>query len=731
MATGVSVPFLVVWLMPVAVLVLLLWVRQSGRTLVLNILRSRVHTVTAALACAGFLFTLLPQQASGRSMIAQLALGSTAVVLLLGAGGSMLARGLSFLRSAGRFVMRTLSPTLFVLSLSGAVLAVTNLISWLVFRHIPHVQDSVGQVFQGRIFASGRITLPARIDEFFSGYLQIINDGSKMYSQYPFGHSLLLALGTLVHAEWLINPLLGSAEIVVIYFLGRELYDERTGRIAALLGAASPFLLFMSSEYMNHASGLLFLSLFLLFYFRTIRPLRGRQKRSNPADPVLGGLSLAMALNIRPLSALAVSLPFAAHGVYLLFKSRRPMLPAFLLLLAPVLLGIGPYGLYNHLTTGSPLLSGYEAYGRLEYGHAGWGLGFGARGFEKLGVFTPLRALVQTASNLNSLNLHLFFQSPVPALLLVLLLFLTCTRNPADWLLLASFAALPLSYFFYWYQDLCLGPRFLYEGLASILLLSARGLVEFPAFAGRAAGPGAERGVRNAVAIALGLSLAVTAAVGFPRLVQLYGNRFWGVDDRLHARVAERKISNAIVFVGNNPADPSENYGGGFLYNALNFEGPVIYVRNQGAADYAFMRRFPGRTCYYADHDTLFPLPQIEQLRSLPLIQDLEQTGRLVRQNGTAGYRFVLVPFRELGALLETGTTPCRSYREVGYDILSGKARPGDLLPALAVFMPADSRKSSPLFERMRERGKYIAGGCTFTPLFTAGNGELVVYDVR
>jgi hypothetical protein len=146
-------------------------------------------------------------------MIAQLALGSTAVVLLLGAAGSMLARGLSFLRPAGRFVMRTLSPTFFVLSLSGAVLAVTNLISWLVFRHIPHVQDSVGQVFQGRIFASGRITLPARIDEFFSGYLQIINDGSKMYSQYPFGHSLLLALGTLVHAEWSINPLLGSAEM--------------------------------------------------------------------------------------------------------------------------------------------------------------------------------------------------------------------------------------------------------------------------------------------------------------------------------------------------------------------------------------------------------------------------------------------------------------------------------------------------------------------------------------
>jgi len=728
---SLGIPFIIVWIAPIAAFILLLATRRTGRALLLRIWQSRAHAVVAAIVVLGFLFTLWPLKSSGRWMIAQLALGSTATVLLLAAGSSIPARGLSFLRPVGRFIMRGLNPAFFLLLSSGVMLALTNLISWLVFRHIPHVQDSVGQVFQGRIFASGRITLPVRFDDYFSGYLQIINDGARMYSQYPFGHSLLLALGTLIHAEWLINPLLGSAEIVVLYLLGRELYDERTGRIAALLGLASPFLLFMSAEYMNHASGLLFLSLFLLFFFRTIRPLRGSQARSSLADPLLSGLSLAMALNIRPLTALAVSLPVAGYSICLLAKSRWKTLPAFAALLVPVLLGLGVYGLYNYLTTGSPLLSGYEAYGRLQYGHTGWGLGFGARGFEELGVFTPLRGLVQTGNNLNSLNLYLFFQSPVPGLFLVLLLFLTFTRNPTDWVLLASFVSLPILYFFYWYQDLCFGPRFLYEGVAPILLLSARGLVEFPRFAGRAAGADAETRTRNAVALAVGLALVATGAVGFPRLLKLYGNRYWGVDDRLHAKVIDRNIGNAIIFVGSKPSEPSDYYGAAFLHNALNFEGPVIYLRNQGVADYTVMRQFPGRAYYYADLDTLFPITRVDFLPRLPLIQDLEQTARFVMQKGTSGYRFILLPYREVGTFVDAGTTPCRTFRDVSYDILRGRSKPSDFLPTLAVFMPADPCKYLPLFEPMRGRRDYAGDGFHFTPLFSAGNGSFVVYDVR
>jgi len=717
----------VIWLMPIAVVILFLVFSRTGRAVLGRIAESRTHLAVSVLAVLGFLFTLLPWKTADRGIVAYLAMAGTVLVLLLAVAYPMLERLLTFLRPAGRFLLHGLKPAPFLLLTSGAVLVITNLISWQVFQHFPHVVDSIAQVFQGHIFASGRIALPARFDNYFFSLSYVINDGARVYAEYPFGHSLLLALGSLVHAEWLVNPLLGSAEIVVLYFLGKEAYDERTGRIAALLGVASPFLLFMSSEYMNHASALLFLSLFLLFFFRTIRPLRGTHRSSSLADPLLSGLCLAMALNIRPLSALAVSLPSACYGIYLLLKSRGRPLPAFLVLLAPVLLGLGAFGLYNYLTTGSPLLPGYKVCCMLDYGHARWGLGFGTLGYAGRAPHTPLRGLVQTGDNLNVLNLSLF-EGPFPGLLLVLLLFLTFTRKPADWLLLASFVALPVAYFFYWFQEFALGPRLLYEGLAPLLLLSARGLTEFPAFIGRAVGADAETRTRNVIAVGAAVSLAVTAFFGLPKLATQYGFRYLGVDNRVRARVTERSISNAVVFIG----PPRTFYfGAGLLNNALDFDGPVVYARDRGVENYVLMRRFPGRAYYYADPWVFFQITDLDSLRRAPEIRDLEQAGQFVRQKGTAGHRFVLLPYREAGTFVDTGATPCRTFREVSYELLRGRAGPADFLPAIAVFMPGDSRRYSPLFEPMRERRDYVSEGCRFTLLFCADSGRAAVYDIR
>lgn len=404
------VPFPVVWLTPFALVFVLLVVHRTGRMLLGRITESRTHLAIAGLAVCGFVFTLVPQTAFGISMrpsVAYLAIASTAVVLLLVAGYPILARCLVLLRPPLRFLLHRLRPAHFLLLTSGTVLAITNLISWRVFHHIPHVTDGAAQVFQGRIFASGRVTLPARFDDYFFHLGCFIRTVKSAYAQYPFGHSLLLALGTLIRAEWLVNPVLGAAEVIVLYFLGKEIYDETTGRVAALLGAVSPFLLFMSSEYMNHVSCLLFLSLFLLFLFRTIRPLRGVRLPSSLADPLLSGLSLAMALNIRPLTALAFSIPVAGYTIYLLLKSNGKTLSALLVLLVPVLLGVGAFGLYNYLTTGNPLLSGYKVFGMLE--HFNPDLGFGFRGpIRGYPTHSLLLGLVNTGNNLNALNRYLF-----------------------------------------------------------------------------------------------------------------------------------------------------------------------------------------------------------------------------------------------------------------------------------------------------------------------------------
>jgi hypothetical protein len=102
-----------------------------------------------------------------------------------------------------------------------------------------------------------------------------------------------------------------------------------------------------------------------------------------------------------------------------------------------------------------------------------------------------------------------------------------------------------------------------------------------------------------------------------------------------------------------------------------------------------------------------------------------------VRQNGTSEYRLVLLPYREAGAFVDTGTTPCRTFREVSYELLRGRTKPAGILPAIAVFMPDDPRKYSSLFEPMRERRDYVSDGCRFTLLFRADSSKAVVYDIR
>jgi hypothetical protein len=735
---GQSLKLLIfIWLLPFAIVVALVLASRSGRAVIEHIRQSRTHLAVSVLAVLGFLFTMIPWKAFDRWMVTYVAIAGTAFTLFLATALPFVGPLAALLRRFSTFLLNRLKPASFLLVASGLVLVVTNLISWLVFQHFPHVVDGIAQVFQGRIFASGRAFIPARFDNYFFSLSYVINDGTRVYAEYPFGHSLLLALGSLVHAEWLVNPLLGSAQVIVLYFLGKEVYDEKTGRIAALLGVTSPFLLFMSSEFMNHASALLFLSLFLLFFFRTIRPFRA--PRPSPPltriiDPLLCGLSLAMALNIRPLSALAVSIPSACYAVYILLKWRGKPLPAFVAMLVPVLLGLGAFGFYNYLTTGDPLLPGYKVFCMLDYGHAHWGLGFGTLGYAGRPPHTPLRGLIQTGDNLNYLNLSLF-ESPFPGLLLILLLFLTFTRKPADWLLLATFLALPAAYFFYWFQEFAFGPRLLYEGMAPLLLLSARGLIEFPGFVGRAAGADAETRTRNLVAVGATVSLAVIGIFGIPKLARQYGYRAYGVDNTAHVRVTRQGITNAVVFLG---PERTFYFGAGLLNNGLVFDGPVVYAKDRGAENYILMRQFPGRTYYYADPWTLFPITNLDSLRNTPEIRDLAQAGEFVRRMGTAEYRTILLPYREAGVLFDTGQTACRTFREISYELLRRPRHSSfflrhssDLLPAIAVFVPDDPRRYSPLFNPMRERRNYTANGCQFTLLFSADSGKAVVYDIR
>lgn len=461
---------------------------------------------------------------------------------------------------------------------------VTNLISFFVFEHLPHVQDSIAQYFHAKIFAEGHVTAPPPAEPEFFQFLQMILR-EKWYSQYPPGHILLLTPAILIGVPWMVNPLLGSLSILLLYFLGKELYGEVTGRASALLGLASPFLMFMSSEYMNHTTALFFFLLFLLFLAKAIRT--GRM-----TDGLIAGGALGWLILTRPYSAAALALPFLVYGLFVLIRRGAAVwrgamgFTVSLLLFLILLLG------FNFVTNGDPLEFGFQTL---------WGNqvtpGFGGSNAGE--PHTPLKGITQTLSSLNGINKYLF-EWPLPSLIFVVALFASRGRGIWDSLLGASFVSVLAAYFFYWFHDWCFGPRFLYETAGPLIILTARGIQQFPDWSREVLGTrGTDERLRQGLAAFVLLLVIVGFASNVPAHIRNYGTSYWGVDGEVLAQVRRQGIDRGIVFV------PQSKFGSVFPENDPFMQNELIFARDLGEANLRLLEHFSHLPGYRLERDSV------------------------------------------------------------------------------------------------------------------------------
>ncbi|MEX2116773.1 MAG: glycosyltransferase family 39 protein, partial [Bacteroidota bacterium] len=479
-------------------------------------------------------------------------------------------------------------PSYYVGTLAITGFALANLVSFMLFEHIPHVQDSIAQFFHGKILAQGALTAPAPPvpPDFFNFLHMIIMDG-KWYSQYPPGHSVLLAAGSLLNAPWIINPLFGSLTIIAAYALGKELFDETAGRIAAALTLLSPFVLFMSSEFMNHTTALFFFVIFILFFAKSLRTgflLHG----------LLAGGALGWLAHIRPYSAPALAAPFLLYGLVLMFKRWPELKRAVIGFVAAFSLFIGLLLAFNWITNGHPLLFGFQVlWGDMVepgFGHSGWGE-----------PHTPFRGLQQMLSNLNGMNKYLF-ELPIPSLLLVMPLFFSGKHNRWDYLLIASFLLVTLAYFFYWFQDWCFGPRFLFEASVPLILITARGIQHFPTLWNDVFGFRTERTkVRILSLTGLAFLFALGFATNLPPLIQLYGQSYWGVNADVVKAVEKMGIEKGLIFV-------KSYYGSVLPQNDPFLKSPIMYAIDLERNNQILMKQFPDYPTYRAIGSRVEPI---------------------------------------------------------------------------------------------------------------------------
>ena len=365
-----------------------------------------------------------------------------------------------------------------------AAISVTLLTAGLsigVYERHPHVADEVSYLYQACYFAEGRIaSAPPPVSEAFSVDLMTY-EKDRWFSPFPPGWPMVLAVGVLVGAPWIVNPVLGGAGILLAYLLLRELLSRRAARLGVLLLCASPWQLFMAMSFMSHTLTLVCGLLAALGVARS-------RRNGGIAWPFVAGIAVGEISLIRPLDGAIMGAALGLWSIGLGGKRLRiPAITAFAIGVA----GVGAVALpYNDALTGSPSLAPVMDYFNRYYGKGVNDLGFGPnRGvgwaLDPYPGHTPVESLINANLNAYSVNVELFGW-PMGSLLLVACVCFFAKRRQIDYLMLAVIALTAAALSLFWFSGgPDFGARYWYLMLFPCVALTVRGACGIDRILGR------------------------------------------------------------------------------------------------------------------------------------------------------------------------------------------------------------------------------------------------------
>jgi len=477
----------------------------------------------------------------------------------------------------------------------------------LIAEQTPRVFDGFNYYFQAMNFSHGQAAapIPPAAKHFDFPFVMMYN-GRWFGSSYP-GWPALLALGLILGVPWLVNPLLAAAALALTIRWTRTEHGEETADLVGLLGVLSPFYIAVGGIFLSHPAALL-TSLLSVYAFHTCAKHGGRWRWS-----VLSAAAMAMGLIIRPQSQLCVSLPFACWGLLLLIRGRlrwRVLLP----FAAAIILSAGLLCWYNAATTGDPWDN--PRYRVSPERRLGFGPDIGGGSpWDSGRGHTVIKGLRNTALNLSMLNSDMFgwgggfFLGPV--LLGMILPVILRRVKLLEILLLGSFAATVALYIAYFTPSPNFGPRYYYETIPAVLILTASGLGQLARNAN-----GSENAQRKAAVFFLLVFLtAGSLSTALPRHLLHYSASLPPIVQRTAVSGLD-EISNAVVLVA-----PPQFWANVFLWNSPNLDESVIYALDVGPDSPREIRAaFPNRKIYRlvpgADRGRYQLIPVIEGLHA-------------------------------------------------------------------------------------------------------------------
>ena len=452
--------------------------------------------------------------------------------------------------------------------------------------------DVVSYFIQARIFSTGSINVPSHeLKDFFTTAF-CINDG-KYYGKYFPGWPAFLAIGIKLGLPWIINPIFGFFTLIIIYFIGKEIYDKETGIFASLLLLFSPSYFTNTPNYLSHTSTLFFST---LFFYLTVKTIKAPKVMTS----LLAGLSLNIAFLIRPYPTIAVSLPILIYLFFISLKKKKLPIYHLGIIALAIIVALLILLAYNYIQTGSVFLTPMEYYNPFDK------LGFGLRS-EDISIEPKPYTIMMGLKNM-FLNLALLNINSVRFLFIFLFFVLISKKDKWDIILFGTILTIIVFHLFYFARY----TRYYYASFFALFLLAARG-IKISSISFIKMFP--DNPVKS-------LHYLILFFIAIANIFIIINPQSLIRDYELYKKargpfnlVKENNLRNAVIFLktGSNPQRNSKISF--YVQNPLNFDGDILFVKDLKERNAELMGYYPEKEFYTYEFDQKVKSGRLTRLR--------------------------------------------------------------------------------------------------------------------
>jgi hypothetical protein len=210
------------------------------------------------------------------------------------------------------------------------------------------LDDERAYLFQAKLFLTGHVVEPGVLAAFRNQML--ITQPFHAAKYFP-GNSALLAVGALLHAPRLVDPVVAALTALAVYSFVADAFGRRQAMLAAAFFALSPFVWCVDGTLLAFGPTAAMIAAMLAGVARAT-------KTNSTLAAALAGIALGAALVTRPFDALVLGAPVFAWLAWSSFRKRIRLASLVLFVLGAVALAwIVP--VYDHALTGSIFRTGY------------------------------------------------------------------------------------------------------------------------------------------------------------------------------------------------------------------------------------------------------------------------------------------------------------------------------------------------------------------------------------